>query len=315
VNAPDEELIAFSEGPEYWSHASRTAARGLIMFLPVLSVFGGIVILCAVRGWDWSPALVFGSIIAGLVVLVSLLIPTGQAQMRRRRDVLLGQLACSTSSSEARLCWTAWLLESGRKYDGSVHLIRGVLRFCWHQGPQTIIVDPRGEIVLEVPVASIAAVETEPAPSLREWWRCGSPLVLLILRDGRRIRIGAPQSEKLAQALRRRVGRPEGTPVAPSPADFTIEEIGQALVRRYPLVALIVKGDNGLPPHVVLHGRTEELRGALENARDATVQGRKALGPYALGLLPVDPRAKEEAEPLPDEGRAKESRMVDLGPS
>ncbi|MEZ0227572.1 MAG: hypothetical protein ACAI25_03050, partial [Planctomycetota bacterium] len=210
---------------------------------------------------------------------------------RRRRDLLLGQLACATSPGRARVCWTAWLLDADQAYVGSLHLVRGVIRFLWHQGAAGVVLpDPRSEIVFEVVTTAIAAVETEPARSIGEWWRCGSQVVLLILHDGRRVRFGAPQAERLASALRARLGRPEGTPVAPSPADFSLEEIGQSLAQRYPLVALIVRRDDGLPPHVVLHGPTEALRGALENARDVVVQERKALVPYANGLVPADPK-------------------------
>jgi hypothetical protein len=290
----DVELIQLSDGPAYWPHALRALARPLIFCIPILSLLGGLAGFCAAHGIDTSPFFVLGSAVLAMVALIALVVPLGQANMRRRRDVLLGQLACSTSSAEARVSWTAYLLDSGQRYDGSLHLTRGVVRFLWHQaGP--LLLDARAEIVLEVPVTRIAAIETVSAGTFREWWRAGSPLVLLILQDGRRIRFGAPESERLAGALRERVGRAEGTPVAPSPADFSLEEIGQSLVRRHPLVSLIVKGNDGLPPFVVLHGNTEDLRGALENARDALVQDRKALGPYSKGLLPGDTRPKPEA--------------------
>ncbi len=285
-----EEIVELSDGPDYWSHVLRALLRGLMVFSPVLSLLGGLAVACAYHGWEWGPPVVMALFLVGFIGLGALVAPHAQANLRRRRDVLLGQLACSTSSAEARVSWTAWLLDSGKRYDGSVHLVRGVLRFLWHSATAQTVTDPRSEIVLELPVSRIAAIETEPARSLREWWSCGSPLVLVILRDGRRIRMGAPESERLAQALRLRVGKPEGTPVAPSPADFSLEEIGQSLVRRYPLVALVVKGQDGAPPFVVLHGPTEDLRGALENARDTVIQDRKALGPYSKGLIPADPR-------------------------
>jgi hypothetical protein len=285
-----DELIELCDGPDYGNHFVRALLRGLLVCSPILSLLGGLAVACAYQNWDWTPLVILASALVALIVLFALLGPHGQANLRRRRDVLLGQLACSTSSAEARVSWTAWLLDSGKRYDGSVHLVRGVLRFLWHQAATLPVTDPRGEIVLEIPVSRIAAIETEPARSLREWWSCGSPLVLVILRDGRRIRMGAHQSERLAEALRARVGRPEGTPVAPSPADFSLEEIGQSLVRRYPLVALVVKGQDVAAPFVVLHGATEDLRGALENARDTVVQERKALSPYSKGLLPAEPR-------------------------
>jgi hypothetical protein len=290
VTAPAEELVQISDGPSYWSHAFGALVRPFIVITPILGALGAIAGLMYSNHSDGTPFAFLGAVLAGIVVLFVLLVPVGQANLRRRRDVLIGQLASTSYTAQSRVCWTAWLVDAGRRHDGSVHLTRGVVRFLWHQGAAIPVTDPRSEMVLEVSASAIAAIETEPSGGLGAWWRYGSPLVVLILHDGRRVRFGAYQSEKLASALREKIGKPEGTPVAPSPADFSLDEIGQSLVGRHALVALIVKRADGAAPFVVLHGGTEELRGALESARDAVLQERKALAPYAKGLLAVDPR-------------------------
>ncbi|HZV02255.1 MAG TPA: hypothetical protein VFF73_36440 [Planctomycetota bacterium] len=290
MTTPADDFVQISDGPSYWSHALGALVRPFVIVTPILGVLGALAGLLYSNHSEGGPFVFLGSVLAGITLLVCFLVPVGQANLRRRRDVLLGNLASTSTVSQARVCWTAWLLDAGRRHDGSVHLTRGVVRFLWHQGAAIPITDPRSEMVLELSASAIAAIETEPSGGLGAWWRYGSPLVVLILHDGRRIRFGAYQSEKLASALREKIGKPEGTPVAPTPADFSLDEIGHSLVRRHALVAMIVKSSDGAAPFVVLHGGTEELRGALESARDAVLQERKALAPYAKGLLAGDPR-------------------------
>ncbi len=64
---------------------------------------------------------------------------------------------------------------------------------------------------LDLHVEEIAAIETEPA-SIVKRFLIGSPLIVLILIDGRQIRLGAWQARRLEEELRMRLDLPEGRP-------------------------------------------------------------------------------------------------------
>ncbi|MGE0709918.1 MAG: hypothetical protein AB7N76_25300 [Planctomycetota bacterium] len=290
MSADDQDWKDVEDGPTYWGYVAAVALRALPFFLLPVGIVGAIVLVDVQGGRSLhraiEPLIVASVICGGLVTLVATLAPAVNEQGRRRRDLVLAR-----GSAGRRVSWTATFLQPSGAYVGSLHLGDGWLRFLWHR-PQGM--DGRiqfdQELAFRIEADKVATVELIGAAGAWESLRWGGQQVAVLLRDGRRLRFAAVQPRALAEALERELGRPSGTPVAPEVATAldraTLQEIGDALVRRHDLVVLVAAGQSGGDRFVVLHGEREHVGDALERARAALAAEEEAARPFlaARGL-------------------------------
>jgi hypothetical protein len=284
VKSLDTDWSDLTDGPSFGGYVLLLLPRAAMLVLPALGIFGLVAVLKILEGSRLSramePVFVGGGICLFIVGLTVLLVPGVAQNNRRRRDLVV-----SGQGEGRRVSWTATLLQPSGSFKGSLHFGEGRLRFLWHR-PQGMDgkIQLEQEVLLQLDVGKIAAVERIAAPSLWEGIRYGSRQAAVLLRDGRRIRFAAPQPQGLVDALREELGRPEGTPVAPEVAtaldQATLEELGHALTRRCERVILVAGGDAGSELHVVLQGPREALEASLGHAKAALASEEEAVRPF-----------------------------------
>lgn len=290
TDAPDREAFdRLHDGPTHFGHMLSLLPRVMLFAFPIVGIGLLITAVSLLDGSSLSSALeptfVFGGLTGFVVVIIALAQPAAALQQRRRRDLYLAR-----GRKGDRLAWTATLIQQSVPMSGSVHVSGGLIRFLWHRALNTM----DGRIALEqeesirCEVGQVAAVELVSPETFWEA-RYGVRQVALLLKDGQRIRLAAPQPKRLMSALQAVLAKPAGTPVAPeiqSALDHaSIEELGAALTRRCEQVVLIA-GERETAPHVVLEGEREGLLESLELARLALEGEREELAPYrsARGL-------------------------------
>jgi len=283
-DAPDREAFdRLHDGPTHFGHMLALAPRVLLFAFPFLGLGLLITAMSLLDGSSLKSALeptfVFGGLTGAVVLTVALALPAAALQQRRRRDLYLAR-----GRKGDRLAWTATLIQQSVPMSGSVHVCGGLIRFLWHRSMNTM----DGRIALEqeesirCEVGQVAAVELVSPETFWEA-RFGVRQVALLLKDGQRIRLAAPQPKRLVAALQAVLAKPAGTPVAPeiqSALDHaSVEELGAALTRRCEQV-VVIAGERETAPHVVLEGEREGLLESLELARLALEGEREELAPY-----------------------------------
>jgi hypothetical protein len=99
---------------------------------------------------------------------------------------------------EPSVVWTAKLLEPSRA-SGGVYLGRD-LRFVSHE--RKVGVSLVEDVLVSIPLAEIAAVETGQPRSWREWLVAGSETVEIVCTHGKTVRLGTIAPRALASAIR-----------------------------------------------------------------------------------------------------------------
>ena len=290
---PDREAFDhLHDGPTHFGHMLGLLPRVLLFAGPFLGI--GLAITAASLldgsslGSALEPTLLCGGVAGFVVLIVVMAQPANALQQRRRRDLYLAR-----GRKGDRLVWSATLIQQSVPMVGSLHVCGGLLRFLWHRGVNTM----DGRIALEqeesirCEVGQVAAVELVSPETFWEA-RFGVRQVALLLKDGQRIRVAAPQPKRLVHALQVVLAKPAGTPVAPelqtALEQASLAELSAALTRRCEQV-VVIAGEREAAPHVVLEGEREGLLESLELARLALEVERHELGPYRAARAGREP--------------------------
>jgi hypothetical protein len=154
----------------------------------------------------------------GSVLVTLLVVPDLFARARRRHHARFIQWTEATDVRE-ELAWSGCLLglrlgESVR-HRGSLHVARCRLSFL---APHPILsFDLTQEIVLELDLHQVAAIEVRPARGFLDWLFAGPGLVAILLRDGCEMLVATSDAERLAVELRKLTHVAELSPIAAPP--------------------------------------------------------------------------------------------------
>ncbi len=270
------------DGPAVGRHVAAAIVVTLVVLVPlvVIGVSLGIVLQddWKDRGTAAAVVLAIGGGILLFVLLILVNVVTTSRDARREHLLVLTNRVGPRAHHRPRLSWYGcWDGEAGRHW-GALYVVGDEVSF-WALKSTFGGMEPGKDALAKGDRRSVRAVEVERTGPFERIRTGSSRAVVVFFEDGRRLRLAAVDADGLAEQLRGVVGRPDGAPVGP-PSDealldrVTVEQIGRALARRARLVALVVKerDDPAERPHVVLEGPAEELRGAIELARDVLVR-------------------------------------------